>query len=77
MLLALVLAGTLGADWLKGMRPPKDAYKYAGTLEGAIKARFPCRLRREWMGRELPWPPKVTFGSWLRRIERVRPYGSC
>ena len=48
----------LRSDWLKNMKPPKDAYAYAGSSEGAIEARFPCRLRREWMGRELPWPPK-------------------
>ena len=48
----------LRTDWLDGMKPPKDVYKYAGSSEGAIEARFPCRLRREWMGRDLPWPPK-------------------
>ena len=48
----------LRPEWLDAMIAPKGGYAYAGMDEGPIEARFPCRLRREWMGRDLPWPPK-------------------
>jgi len=47
----------LKAEWLDRLISNPQAYRFAGWTVGPTEARFPWLKRREWMSRDLPWPP--------------------
>ena len=57
-LLGQPILNYLKTEWLAKMRPYTNAYAYVKSEQGPIEARFPCKLHREWMSRDLSWPPK-------------------
>ena len=51
------VANYIKAQWLEKLTASSLAYRYAGCTVGETQARFPWLKRREWMSRDLPWPP--------------------
>lgn len=47
----------LNPAWLAKMSPEPGAFLFSGLEIGETKARFPWMKRKEWMPRDLPWPP--------------------
>jgi hypothetical protein len=45
------------AQWLPNLTADPNAYTFAGWTAGPIEAQFAWQKRREWMSRDLPWPP--------------------
>lgn len=47
----------LKAEWFSRLTADPQAYRLAGLTIGPAVARFPWLKRREWMAKDLPWPP--------------------
>jgi hypothetical protein len=45
------------AEWLDKLLADPQAYRFAGWAVGPIEAQFPWQKHREWMAKDLPWPP--------------------
>ena len=45
-------------EWLANMTPSKGAYVLADAKVGEIEERFAWKPRREWLARDVAWPPK-------------------
>lgn len=47
----------LKAEWLDQLRADPAALRFIGLKTGKTEARFSWEKHREWMPRDLPWPP--------------------
>ncbi|MDO5309621.1 MAG: hypothetical protein Q4G03_09055 [Planctomycetia bacterium] len=52
------IANYLKEEWLATAQPLENAYRFQRFEVGEIQERFPYKKRREWLSRDLPWPPK-------------------
>jgi hypothetical protein len=52
------IANYIKAEWLDKLTADPRAYRFSGWSQGPIEAPFDWRKRREWMAKDLPWPPK-------------------
>ena len=50
--------------WYDSLEADADAFRFVDFETGRIEARFPWKIRPEWLSREVAWPPpgvRVTF----------------
>ncbi len=43
--------------WIETLKAKPEAFQIAALKTGKTEARFPWKKRREWMPKDLPWPP--------------------
>jgi hypothetical protein len=47
----------LKQEWIETLKANTNAFQFASLKTGQTKARFPWKKRREWMPKDMPWPP--------------------
>jgi hypothetical protein len=47
----------LEARWIEQLKADPSAFQFQSIAIGKTQQRFPWKKRREWMPRDLPWPP--------------------
>jgi len=47
----------LKPEWIDQLTAIPGAFQFTGYTTGRTEARFPWKAHREWMSRDLPWPP--------------------
>jgi hypothetical protein len=51
------LQSFLEPAWVELLKANPEAFQFAGLKTGETEARFPWKKHREWMPKDVPWPP--------------------